>query len=56
MSPICQKGSMKKDIVQIKNPKTGNYVKIDRSVGIVISHKKSVGPYKGVPIVRKKRR
>jgi hypothetical protein len=42
----------KKDIVQIKNPRTGHYVKIDRSEGRVLSHKKSPGPYKGVPIFR----
>jgi len=43
----------KKDIVQVKNPKTGHYVKIDRSRGQIISHKKSVGKYKDVPVARK---
>ena len=42
----------KKDIVQIKNPKSGHYVKIDRSEGKILDHKKSEGPYKGVPIAR----
>ena len=32
------------------------YVKIDRSAGKIISHKKSDGPYKGVPIARKKKK
>jgi hypothetical protein len=41
-----------KDVVQLKNPKSGHYVKIDRSAGMIISHKKSEGPYKGIPIVR----
>lgn len=44
----------KNKIGQIKNPKTGKYVKIDRSKGKIISQKNSKGPYKGVPIIRKK--
>lgn len=43
----------KKDIVQVKNPKSGHYVKIDRGAGKIIDHKKSKGPYKDVPIARK---
>ena len=43
----------KSDVVQVKNPRTGKYVKIDRSKGKIISHKKSDGPYKGVPVARK---
>lgn len=39
-----------KSIVQVKNPKSGHYVKIDRSAGKIISHKKSKGPYKNIPI------
>lgn len=46
----------KKDIVQVKNPKTGHYVKIDRSKGKIISHKKSAGKYKDVPVARKRGR
>jgi hypothetical protein len=42
-----------KDIVQIKNPRSGHYVKIDRTEGKIIDHKKSEGPYKNVPIARK---
>ncbi|NOZ57551.1 MAG: hypothetical protein GXO73_12275 [Calditrichaeota bacterium] len=45
----------KKDIVQVRNPKTGRYVKIDRAKGRIIAHKKSEGPYKGIPIARSKR-
>lgn len=33
----------KRDIVQVKNPKTGRYVKIDRDAGKILSHKKSTG-------------
>lgn len=50
-----KKKSTKSDVVQVKNPKTGHYVKIDRDKGKIISHKKSEGPYKGVPVARKKR-
>jgi len=41
------------NIVQTKNPRTGKYVKINRSEGRIITSKKSDGPYKGVPIYRK---
>jgi len=44
--------SEKKDVVQIKNPKSGHYVKIDRKAGKIVDHKKSNGPYKNIPIAR----
>jgi len=44
----------KKGIVQTKNPRTGKYVKIDRNKGRILHTKKSAGPYKGVPVIRKK--
>jgi len=44
----------KKNVVQVKNPKTQRYVKIDRSAGKIVSHKRSSGPYKGVPVARKR--
>ncbi len=43
----------KRDVVQVKNPKSGRYIKIDRSVGEIVSHKSSDGPYKGVPVALK---
>lgn len=43
----------KNDVVQVMNPKSGHYVKIDRTVGKIIGHKKSQGPYKNIPIARK---
>ena len=43
----------RKDIVQVKNPRTARYTKIDRSKGIIISNKTTPGPYKGVPVARK---
>lgn len=44
-----------RDVVQVKNPRSGRYVKIDRGAGVIVSHKKSPGPYKGVPVARKKK-
>lgn len=44
----------KAKIVQIKNPKTGLYVRINRERGMVTGHKMSLGPYKGIPIVRRR--
>ena len=48
-------GSGKSDVVQVKNPRTGHYVKIDRSAGKIVSHKKSDGPYKNVPVAKKRK-
>jgi hypothetical protein len=45
----------KHDVVQVKNPRSGLYVKIDRTVGLIVAHKKSEGPYKNVPVARKKK-
>lgn len=50
------KNGKKPDVVQVKNPKTNRYVKIDRSKGKILDHKKSEGPYKNVPIARKRSR
>jgi polynucleotide 5'-kinase involved in rRNA processing len=46
------KKSAKHDIVQVKNPRTDRYVKIDRTAGLIVAHKKSEGPYKGVRVIR----
>lgn len=48
-------GQKKHDIVQVKNPKTERYVKIDRTEGKIISNKQSPGPYKDVPVARKRK-
>lgn len=45
----------KRNVVQVKNPKSGHYVKIDRGAGKIVSHKTSKGAYKGVPFVRKRK-
>ena len=49
----CIDMTQKAKIVQVKNPKTGRYVKIDREKGRIVSHKKSDGRYKNVPVARK---
>ena len=46
----------KTDIVQTRNPKSGHYVKINRTEGRIIAHKSTKGPYKGVPVIRKNSR
>lgn len=46
--------SKKHDIVQVKNPRSGHYVKIDRTAGKIMSHKKSDGKYKGIPVAHKR--
>jgi len=45
----------KHDLVQVKNPRTDRYVKIDRTVGTIVSHKSTKGPYKDVPVARKRK-
>ena len=40
-----------REIVQVRNPKTNRYIKIDRAIGMVLSHKKSHGPYKNIPVL-----
>jgi hypothetical protein len=34
--------------VQVKNPVTNRWVKIDTTSGRIVDHKKTPGPYKGV--------
>lgn len=45
---------VKKDVVQVKNPKSGHYVKIDRAAGKILDHKRTEGPYKNIPVARKR--
>ncbi len=44
--------SVKRDVVQVKNPRTDRYVKIDRDAGRIVAHKKTPGPYKNIPVAR----
>jgi len=46
----------RRDIVQTRNPKSNRYVKIDRSAGRIIAHKRTRGPYRNVPVARKRSR
>ena len=48
--------SGKKRVVQTKNPRSGHYVKIDREAGKILSHKSSPGPYKKIPIIKKRKK
>lgn len=43
----------KDEIVQVKNPKDNKYIKINKTTGKILSHKKTKGPYKGIKIVEK---
>ena len=40
-----------KDRVQLKNPVTGNFIKLDTVTGRMIDEKKSPGPFKGVRVL-----
>jgi hypothetical protein len=41
---------MRHELVQVCNPKTLKFVLIDKTLGSIIQHKRSRGPYKTVPI------
>lgn len=43
-----------RDLVQIRNPRTDRYVKIDREKGRIIGEKRTPGPWKGVPVAEKR--
>jgi hypothetical protein len=47
--------SVKHDVVQVKNPRSGHYVKIDRTSGKILAHKQSEGAYKNIPVARKRK-
>lgn len=42
-------GSSGSNRVQVKNPVTNRWVKLDTKTGRILDTKKSDGPYKGVP-------
>ncbi|MBD8650611.1 hypothetical protein IFT66_05920 [Rhizobium sp. CFBP 13726] len=44
---VSTRGAVK-ERVQIQNPVTGRWVKIDTATGRIIDEKKTPGPYKGV--------
>lgn len=41
----------KRDIVQTLNPRLNRYIKIDRGRALILSTKKSRGPYANIPII-----
>jgi hypothetical protein len=41
--------------VQLRNPRTDRYVKVDRARGAIVAHKSTPGPFKGVSIARRRR-
>lgn len=43
----------KRDLVQLRNPRVDRWVKVDRANGVIVSIKKSAGPYKNIPIIEK---
>ncbi len=43
----------KHEIVQLLNPRTHRYTKVDKTDGKILSHKKSPEPYKNITIVSK---
>lgn len=45
----------KHDVVQVLNPRSGHYVKIDRTAGKIIAHKQSEGKYQNIPVARKRK-
>ena len=42
--------------VQLKNPMTDLWVKVDKKIGKIVQHKKTPGPFKDVPMHPKYRR
>lgn len=42
---------MKHKYVQCQNPITKRYIKIDVTIGSVVAHKRTKGPYKNIKIV-----
>jgi hypothetical protein len=44
-----------KNRVQMKNPVSGKYVKLDSSTGRIIAQKSTAGPFKGVRDITKKK-
>jgi ribosomal protein L17 len=37
-------------LTQLRNPRSGRFVKVDTAAGTIVAHKKSSGAYKGVPV------
>jgi len=44
----ASRSASRSDRVQVKNPVTNRWVKLDTTMGRIVDTKKSPGPYKGV--------
>ncbi|MCJ2092192.1 hypothetical protein MKK67_06735 [Methylobacterium sp. J-072] len=49
-----RKGTVKSR-VQLKNPISGKYVKLDSNTGRILSEKSTAGPFKGIRDITKKK-
>lgn len=49
MRKKASKRPKKQKVMQVYNPKTKHWVKIDRTTGKILSHKKTKGAYKAIP-------
>ncbi len=47
-SLACYDAPGELDLVQVRNPKTGRYVVIDRERGVLVKQKRTPGPYRGI--------
>jgi len=39
------------ELVQVRNPRTGNYILIDKATGMIVEHKETSGTYDDIPVV-----
>ena len=42
---------MKDEIVQLRNPRTNRWVKVNKTLGLIYNAKKTPGPYKNITII-----
>ena len=47
---------MSRNLVQTKHPLIDRYIKVDKKSGKVLATKKTPGPFKNIPIARKRAR
>ena len=47
--------SKMRNIVQTRNPKSNRYIKLDLNTGKIVATKRSPGPYKNIPIIRRRK-
>ncbi len=44
----------KSELVQVQNPKTGKYIRINKTTGMITGHKRTDGPYVNIPVRKRK--